>query len=84
VGIETFSEGHVLHIKSRLRDLGFLCRWDASTRNAVRDFKVGHFSLLGADEKPRPKGSAASTGAQLFMMSGEWDPGGAILHRVAG
>jgi hypothetical protein len=42
---ESFTEGQVLHIKSRLRDLGFLSSaksggWDASTRNALRDFKV--------------------------------------------
>jgi hypothetical protein len=42
---ESFTKGQVLHIKSRLRDLGFLSsaksdEWDASARNALRDFKV--------------------------------------------
>jgi hypothetical protein len=42
---EAFTEEQVLHIKSRLRDLGFLSSakaggWDASTRNALRDFKA--------------------------------------------
>jgi hypothetical protein len=42
---ESFTEEQVLQIKSRLRDLGFLSSvksggWDASARNALRDFKV--------------------------------------------
>ena len=42
---ESLTEEQVLHIKSRLRDLGFLSSakrgvWDASARNALRDFKV--------------------------------------------
>ena len=42
---EPLTEEQVLHIKSRLRDLGFLSSakrgvWDASARNALRDFKV--------------------------------------------
>jgi len=40
-------EAQVLHIKSRLHELGFLSSartggWDASTRNALRDFKVAN------------------------------------------
>jgi len=43
--ISALTEKQVLHIKSRLRDLGFLSSakrgvWDASARNALRDFKV--------------------------------------------
>jgi len=43
----SFTEEHVLQIKSRLRDLGFLSSvksggWDASARNALRDFKVAN------------------------------------------
>ena len=42
---ESLTEEQVLRIKSRLRDLGFLSSakrgvWDASARNALRDFKV--------------------------------------------
>jgi hypothetical protein len=42
-----FTEAQLLHVKSRLRDLGFLSSarpggWDASTRNALRDFKVAN------------------------------------------
>jgi hypothetical protein len=51
---EFLSEEQVLHIKSRLRDLGFLSSakrgvWDASARNALRDFKVVN-SLPNNDE----------------------------------
>jgi len=42
---EASAEPEVLHIKSRLRELGFLSSvksggWDASTRSALRDFKL--------------------------------------------
>jgi hypothetical protein len=43
--VESLTEGQVLQIKTRLRDLGFLSsaksgKWDAGVRNALRDFKV--------------------------------------------
>jgi len=44
-GAESFTDEDVLQIKSRLRDLGYLSPaksggWDASARNALRDFKL--------------------------------------------
>jgi hypothetical protein len=45
IGTESLTYEHVLQIRSRLRDLGYLSstkggRWDASARNALRDFKL--------------------------------------------
>jgi hypothetical protein len=45
LGAETLASERVSQIKSRLRDLGYLSvnkgdGWDASTRNALRDFKL--------------------------------------------
>jgi hypothetical protein len=45
--VESLTEEQVLHIKSRLHDLGFLSfaksdKWDAGARNALRDFKVAN------------------------------------------
>lgn len=44
-GTESLTYEHVLQIRSRLRDLGYLSStkgggWDASARNALRDFKL--------------------------------------------
>jgi hypothetical protein len=45
IGTESLTSEHVLQIRSRLRDLGFLSApkgegWDASARDALRDFKL--------------------------------------------
>jgi len=44
---ESLTEQQILRVKSKLRDLGFLSSargggWDASARNALRDFKVAN------------------------------------------
>jgi hypothetical protein len=79
---EASAEEEVMHIKSRLHDLGFLSSvkpggWDAGTRDALRDFKVVN-SLANDDawdvKTSRKLGSETAIRADQSII-GNWSTG---------